>query len=553
MFIDFWKNAKNGEKMSQEKVTAEELAEKMREVSVAEFFEKNRHLLGYENLRKALITIVKECVDNSLDACGEAGILPNISVKIKQISEEKFKVMIEDNGPGILPDKLPKAFGKLLYGSKFHRLKESRGTQGLGVSGAILYSQLTTGKPAKISSSTGKDINFFELMIDVAKNEPQIISHEPEKNPEKWHGVKIELETEGTYVEGKQSVLEYLKQTAIANPYANIIYDGPNGKIKFSRTVNELPKQPKEIKPHPYGVELGILRRMLLTAKAKNVVSFLRNDFSRVGNNSAKQICRTAGIPFSRKPKDLQHAEIEKLHKAMQSVKLIAPPTDCLSPLGERLVTEGLKKELKAEYVVSISRPPAVYRGMPFSVEVGLAYGGSLQEGNAQLLRLANKVPLLYHQGDCAITEAVTDVDWRRYGFSQSSGALPQGPLAILVHFASVWVPYTSEGKQAIANYPDIIKEMKLALQDAARKLAIYVRQKQRTREKQLRQSLFEKYIPEVAEALSKLSDEKKERIKAELEKMLKKNSTLIVENGNMEENEKESKNESEERENNEN
>ncbi len=529
--------------MSQEKFAAEELAEKMREVSVAEFFEKNRHLLGYENPTKSLLTIVKEGVDNSLDACEEARILPEIRITVKQLSEDRFRITMSDNGPGIVEQKIPSAFGKLLYGSKFHRLKESRGTQGLGISGAILYSQLTTGKPVKITSSTGKEVHTFELMIDVAKNEPHIISRTTEKNSDKWHGVKIELEAEGRYIEKGQSVLEYLKQTAIANPYAKIIYAGPNGKTEFSRSANDLPRLPKEIKPHPHGVELGLLRRMLLSTKARNIVSFLTSDFSRVGKGSAEQICRAAKLDTKKKPQQLNHEEMERLHMAMQAAKLIAPPTDCLSPLGEKLLTEGLKKQTEAEHAVAVTRPPAVYRGNPFQVEVCLAYGGKLPE-STQLFRLANKVPLLYHQGDCATTEAATDVDWRRYGFSQSAGALPQGPLAVLVHFASVWVPYTSEGKQAIADYPDIIKEMKLALQDAARKLAVYVRQKQRIRERQMRQSLFEKYIPELSESLSKLTGEKKEKIKSGLEKMLKKNSAVIVENGSMEENEKESKEE---------
>lgn len=472
---------------------------------------------------------------NSLDACEEARILPEIKVVVKQVSEDRFRVSMSDNGPGIVEQKITSAFGKLLYGSKFHRLKEFRGTQGLGISGAILYSQLTTGKPAKIFSSTGKEVHAIELMIDVAKNEPHIISYSAEKNPSKWHGVKIELEAEGRYIEKGQSVLEYLKQTAIANPYAKITYVGPNGKTEFPRTIKELPRLPKEIKPHPHGVELGLLRRMVLSTKARNLAGFLVSDFSRVGKGSAEHMCRSAKVDAKKKPQSLNHEEIERLHKAMQAAKLIAPPTDCLSPLGEKLLTEGLKRQTGAEYAVAVTRPPAVYRGNPFQVEVCLAYGGVLQEGSAQLYRLANKVPLLYHQGDCATTEAAVDVDWRRYGFSQSSGALPQGPLAILVHFASVWVPYTSEGKQAIADYPEIIKEMKLALQDAARKLAIYVRQKQRIRDKQMRQNLFEKYIPELSESLSKLSGEKKEKIKAELEKMLNKNSNIIIENGSME------------------
>ncbi len=519
--------------MVDKNLSAEELAEQMREVSVAEFFEKNRHLLGYENPTKSLLTITKEMVDNSLDATNEANILPEIKIVVKEVGVDRYKVSTEDNGPGIIEGKLAFAFGKLLYGSKFHRLRQSRGTQGIGVSGAILYSQLTTGKPAKIISSTGKTIHTVELLIDVTKNEPQITSHKEEKNPEKWHGIKIELEAEGRYVEkGSASIPQYLRYTAIANPYAKIIYDSPTEKIVFDRAVKELPRQPKEIKPHPYGVEVGIFRRMLSATKARNLVGFLTSDFSRVGRSSAVQALRLAKLDPNRKPQSLDHGEVDRLHKSLQMVKLVSPPTDILSPLGENLIVEGLKKEVEAEHFVAFTRSPAVYRGMPFQVEVGLAYGGKLPaDQTTQLIRLANKVPLVYHQSDCVTAEAVVETDWRRYGFGQSSGQLPTGPLIILIHFASVWVPYTSEGKQAIASYPEILKEIKLALQEAGRRLAIYVRQKNRLRERQLRQSLFENYIPELAESLSKLTGEQKEKLKAGLEKILKKGETNAAEN----------------------
>lgn len=510
--------------MAEKNIDANELAKNLKEISVAEFFEKNRHLLGYENTTKSMLTVIKELVDNSIDACEEAGILPDIKVGVKQTEENKYLVKVEDNGPGIVEEKLSLAFGKLLYGSKFHRLRQARGTQGIGVSGAILYSQLTTGKTVKVVSSTGKDITELEMTIDVVRNQPHIISTKKTKNPDKWHGIMIEMEIEGRYIEKGQSILEYLKQTAIMNPYAKIIYNGPNGKETFSRATKDMPRLPKEIKPHPYGVELGILRRMARTSKEKNVKKFLRKEFSRIGNSSADQIFKLAKIDTKKRPAELNHQDIVKLHKAMQEIKLIAPPTDCLSQLGEGLLQKGLEKEIKADCFVAISRPPSVYRGRPFAVEVGLAYGGELNPSNqAELLRFANKVPLMYHQGDCAITDAVKDMDWRRYGLQQSNGSMPTGPLMIVVHLISVWVPFTSEGKQAIASYPEIIKEIKLALQDAGRKLKIYISKKRKSKEIQMRQNLFERYIPEVALALSKITDVKQEKIKNDLEKILKK------------------------------
>lgn len=508
-----------------EEVLAEKMAKEMKEISVAEFFEKNRHFLGYENPTKSLLTVVKEAIDNSIEFATEAGILPDIFLSVKEIGIDKFKVIIEDNGPGVIKEQIPKAFGRVLYGSRFHKLKQSRSLFGIGIKGACLYAQLTTGKPIKIISGIGKGaIHIFELMIDVAKNEPIVVSYSEKENPNRWHGIRIEMEVEGRYVERSQSILEYLKQTAMANPFVNIVFDGPNGKVEFKRSVKELPKKPKEIKPHPYGVELGLLRRMLSSTKAKSIISFLTTDFSRIGKSSAEQICRLAKIEPNKNPKGLSGEESERLHKAMQMIKIKAPPSDCLSPLEEKMIVEGLKKELKAEYYVAIKRPPSVYRGFPFQVSVGLAYGGELPENQTcQLYRFANNIPLLYHQGDCAITQAVSEVDFRRYGISQSSGQLPVGPLAILVHIASVWIPFTTEGKQAIAPYPEILKEVKLALQDAGRKLAKFVAQKRRLRERALRRQIFERYIPEVASALAKLTNKSGEEILKKMEEVIKK------------------------------
>ncbi len=512
-----------------------------REISVSEFFEKNRHLLGYDNKVKALLTIVREAVDNSLDATEEARIIPDIKISVKPAKDlkDRYTISVEDNGPGIIKENIGRVFGKLLFGSKFHRLRQSRGQQGIGISGAVLYAQLTSGKPAKIVSSTGDGkTHNIELMIDTYKNEPEILKEEI-KEGKNWHGVRVELEVEGKYVEHQQSIPEYLKQTAISNPYAEIIYDGPENKIKFERSVKVLPEAPKSIKPHPHGVEIGILRRMLKNTEARTLTGFLTTDFSRVGQSSAKEIIRVAKFDEDVSPKNIDGPQVEKLFQAIQQVQLIKPQLDCLSPLREKLVEEGLKKQLKPEYVVAITRPPDVYRGNPFQIEVGLAYGGELPvESVATLYRFANRVPLMYQAGDCALAKAVSEIEWRRYGLEQaSSAALPTGPITIFVHIASVWVPFTSESKEAIASYPEIIKEVKLALQEAGRKLSIYVNKKRKAGEAAMRISLFEKYIPEVSDALARLSGGDKNKIAAKLEGMLKKGKIVIEDTEEPEEN----------------
>jgi DNA topoisomerase-6 subunit B len=517
--------------MDKKPKTAVDMAKEQRAVSVSEFFEKNRHLLGYDNPTRALLTVVKELVDNSLDACEEARILPRIWIEVKPTTADRFRVMVKDNGPGMVDKQIPMAMGKLLYGSKFFKLRQSRGQQGIGGSGGILYAQLTTGRPTSIVSSTGNGkTSFYDMMIDVKKNEPEIISHQLVSDGKVWHGMKIEMEIIGRYIESKRSIPEYIKQVAIGNPYANIIFDGPNGKIEFKRGANTLPPLPKDIMPHPHGIELGILRRMLKSTKSRTIVSFLVNDFSRIGSGTAKGICKLAGIDAKITPQRLEVVDSEKLFKAMQKAKLVRPPTDCLSPLGKELLIKGLKKEVNAEFYAAVTRQPEVYRGNPFQVEVVIAYGGEIPpEQTAKVIRLSNRVPLIYQDGDCAITKSITGTDWRRYGLSQSGRSLPTGPAVILIHFASVWVPFVSESKQAIASYPIIIKEIKLALQEAGRQLQRHVAGKRRLEIQKKRKEIFERYLPEVAKAVGDLTNKKPEPILNKLKNMIKKSTKAVV------------------------
>lgn len=490
------------------KLTAEQLAKKHKEVSVAEFFERNKHLLGFDNKRKALLTVVKEAVDNALDAAEEAGILPEVKVEVIDMGNDRFRIIVEDNGPGIIKEQIPKIFGKLLYGSKFFAMRQSRGQQGIGISAALLYAQLTTGKPAKIISKTGekKAAHYVELMINTKKNEPEVIKEEI-VDFKKDHGTRIELDVEATYQKGAQSIDAYIKQTAIVNPHATIIYTTPRAEqFIFARVTEVLPKEPKEIKPHPYGVEHGTLTKMLKRTEARTLQSFLTKDFSRVGLGTAKEICNKSELPPSMKPSSLTHLQVDKLIQGIKQTQIIAPSTDCLSPIGEELMEKGLRKEINAEFYTSVSRKPSVYRGIPFIVEVSIAYGGEQQsDGPINLFRYANKVPLLYQQSAGAIFKAVVSTNWRSYGLQQSTGSLPQGPMTLAVHLASVWPPFTSEAKESLASYPEIIKELKLALQEAGRKLGSYVKKKKRIHAEQKKRSFIEKYIPHVSEALANL------------------------------------------------
>ena len=594
------------------------MAAKQRDISVSEFFSKNRHLLGFDNPRKALLTTVKEAVDNSLDACEEAGILPEIWVHVQQTGNNRYKVGIQDNGPGILKKQIPLIFGKLLYGSKFHRLRQSRGQQGIGISAAGMYGVQTTGKPVKIISkvSVKKPAHYYEIQIDTKKNQPKIMNGRGEgvdippgskgasyieKHGIEWvdqpHGTRVTIELEAKFVRGRGSVDEYLQQTAIANPHIALHYLDPEDyEYDYERSAQVLPREPKEIKPHPYGVELGRLATMMEDSNPMTVSEFMRTSFSRVTPAVAKKVCQTAKVSTRSNVRKVGRKEIDALYQAIQGTKISNPATDCICPIGEELILKGLHEVVPGEFYTAATRPPAVYRGNPFQIEVGLAYGGTaptqnvskdllnelleetdartirqflihtfnglgsesadkivkaanlgtrqtpsklkpkeverffeamknvnISEGQSmEVMRYANRVPLQFQQAACAVTQTVTGTNWRSYGLSQSRGSLPRGPVSLMVHIASVWVPFTSESKEAIANYPEIQKEIRLGLQAVGRKLGMYLRRRLKVKQQSDRREIFLRYLKEVSSAVSDINGAKQTELYDQLVKVAK-------------------------------
>lgn len=499
--------------------------------------------------------------------------MPEINVTIKEISEERYEVTVEDNGPGIVKAQVPHIFGRLLYGSKFHTLKMSRGQQGIGISAAGMYGVLTTGKPIRVTSRTGakKPAHYYELAIDTKKNRPDIIKEAEAEFPYD-HGTRVTIELQAKYQRGKTSVDEYLRQTAIANPHATFRYALPGGEVvEFKRGVGELPHQPTAIKPHPYGVELGVLIKMLQESEERHLAQFLNKSFSRVSPRVAEEIIKEAQLTPQSDTRRIGRTEADRLFQAINRVKIPAPSTDCLVPIGEENLLKGLQSIIKAEFYTASTRPPAVYRGNPFVIEVGLAYGkpetaGSngesgeqgelalngdgngngpteeqqidkqlerLEEEESELVRLmrfANRVPLLYQQSACAMYKSMVTTSWRNYGLQQSRGALPMGPCAVMIHIASVWVPFTSESKEAIAHYPEIIKEIKLAIQECGRKLGRYLKRQHRVYEELKKRSYIEKYIPHIGIALKQilaLPDPKVDKVVRELKDILERSRKM--------------------------
>ena len=703
---------------------AEELAKGQREISIAEFFEKNKHMLGFDSGARGLVTAVKEAVDNALDATEEAGIKPDIYVEITEVGDY-YRVVVEDNGPGITKEQVPKIFGKLLYGSRFHAREQNRGQQGIGISAAVLYSQLTSGKPAKITSRTKEadQAEYFELIIDTDTNEPEIRDSEP-TTWDRTHGTRIELEMEAN-MRARQQLHQYVKNTAVVNPHARIELREPGLEepLKFERGTDQLPAETSEIRPHPHGVELGTLIKMIAATDSYSVSGFLQDEFTRVGKKTADKVLdsfrdrhfgrelawptpatgidiagavtdavankgadateqfageiestlrgrdrtayselagivdeiadgveadtgRTFGATVreaavaaawgeltafeddetngeepgrdhltpglyglvdnatsSRKDDETVEALAERLARradslsddddrrfrlthdalhqmveaaadatveyddvtlgetarenitealwstaqtvpddvpkisaiegdrdtaselleAMRATDILAPPTDCLSPITADLVEAGLRKEYDADFFAAATRDAEVHGGDPFIVEAGIAYGGDLpSEGKIDLLRFANRVPLVYQQGACSSTDVVKGIGWRNYGLDQPGGSgLPNGPAVLMIHVASTNVPFTSESKDAIANIPEIEDEIELAIREAARELKSYLNKRRSLEKRQQKQSVLSQILPEMADKVAEVTGQERPNIDAAMGRIM--------------------------------
>ncbi|AFO56086.1 DNA topoisomerase VI, B subunit [Natrinema sp. J7-2] len=694
---------------------AEELAESQQSISIAEFFEKNKHMLGFDSGARGLVTAVKEAVDNALDAAEESGILPDIYVEIQEVGDY-YRLIVEDNGPGLTKESLPKVFGKLLYGSRFHAREQSRGQQGIGISAAVLYAQLTSGKPAKITSRTqgSEEAEYFELIVDTDTNEPEI-SVEETTTWDRPHGTRIELEMEAN-MRARQQLHDYIKHTAVVNPHARLELREPQEHFKFERATDQLPEETEEIRPHPHGVELGTVMKMLTATDSQTVSGFVQEEFTRVGKKTADSIIdafrdryygremrwrppatheavdlhaavedatankgaeataafaaaiadgvadhdRIAhhelletvesaaeavedehGTTFgdtvrenaveavwlelidaeadaetdesdgaegdsdsrlvadlsdladeatsTRKDDEIIHAFADRLaakfdadeedggnvrHRltrtdlrehvdrvadlteeyddvsfgetargnvtdaiwdvmatvpddpplvreldgdrdatsdlvdAMRATDIMAPPTRCLAPISEDLITAGLKKEFDADFYASATRDAGVSGGDPFIVEAGIAYGGELPaEGTGDVMRFANRVPLVYQRGACATTDVVKSIGWRNYGLDQPGGSgLPNGPVVIMIHVASTNVPFTSESKDAVANVPEIEDEIELAIREAARDLKSYLNKRRSMQQRRKKQNVLGKILPEMATKVAEVT-----------------------------------------------
>src|SRR3972149_798200 len=426
------------------------------QISPSEFFYRNRDLAGFSNPTRSLYTAVREFVENALDACDQQGILPDVHLSIKAVDPEKpdpkpYILSVKDNGPGIESKHVPLAFGTVLYGSKFG-LKQARGMFGLGATMAILYGQITTNKPVFVKSSTdGMIQDEFEFILDIQKNKPIILKHETRDTSKT--GLSISICLEGDYAKAGAKIRDYVYQTSLITPYATVTFDDPKGeKFRYTKIVRSMPPAPTIISPHPYGVDVETIKRMIgdskfsiptvdnntiekvktelglrkkkltywdfgesksftidmdpetdyykqltNTVQGETLVSFLTKRFQRVGRTTAEKFADFAGFKPEKRIGTMTNEELVKLSDSLQKFPtFLSPDPSCLAPLGAEPLEKGMKAFFNPDFISVIQRGASAYSGFPFVVEMGIAYGGDIPPGGTKVYRFANRIPLLY-------------------------------------------------------------------------------------------------------------------------------------------------------------
>jgi len=488
---------------------------KFEEISPADFFYRNKEIAGFENPVKACYTVVRELVENSLDACEAGNILPDIELIIREENNTNFlnkeegliKIRITDNGIGVPAENVPYAFGRVLYSSKY-TMKQHRGIFGLGGKMAILYGQITTNSPVSIFTATikSKIIHYFELFIDIQRNEPIIKRYQKIENTFNWHGLSLEFKFLGNYKGAKKKIFDYLYQTSIITPYLNLVFiDSEGNSIVFERKVNEILHLPKDTLLHPKGIDMEILKRLINANKKLTLIDFLVNRFQRIGYKTAQEILKIANIE-NKIVGELNDEEIQKIYEILKTFNFKKPDPRALAPVGENLVI-GIKEIFDPEIISYNKRKPSSYEGHPFIVETAIAYGGKIpipQNNEINLFRFANKIPLIYDSYNDVSMKVIKDINWNVYKIN-----IYQEPIAFFVHICSTKIPYKTLGKEYIANIPEIYKEIENSLRKNARQISAYLNKKRLLEYQKIRKLYIKDYLKKIVYFASDLAEVK--------------------------------------------
>ncbi|MDP7982459.1 MAG: DNA topoisomerase VI subunit B [Conexivisphaerales archaeon] len=478
------------------------------EISPSEFFYRNRDLAGFTNPVRALYFSLKELIENSLDSCESGEILPELFISIEVDDDGPredprfYRLTVQDNGMGVPAGSLPDAFGRIFYGNKF-RLKQSRGVFGMGATMTLLYAQATTGKPSFVASSTtGRRYHGLLMKVDIERNRP-IIIRKYEGKAYGWRGTLVRATILGDYQKAESKVMSYLEQTAMAAPYASITFRDPQGhQMRLERVVDRMPKPPRETLPHPSGVDIETLRKMIRQWRSGDMLKFMTKNFQRVGPKTAEVFLRYAGLDSSLNPRSLGDPELTRLAAALRSYGNFLPPdANYLSTLGHELLEAGVRRLLNPEFCRTVARRPQAYEGHPFIIEAAVAYGGPKLKPGITVFRFANRIPLLYDESSDVTWKVLNSMDLRSYRVRQ------EDPVGVIVHVISTRIPYKTIGKEYIADRPEVEREIRLALRDAFRELRNYLSRKERMVGVARRANVYSKYMSLIAKFSMELAE----------------------------------------------
>ena len=542
------KSQESSDEMAAKEVMRQSRAagKKITASSTAEYFSKNLQQVGFSSSTKAVLTTLKEAVDNSLDACEEHEILPEIKVKIKKKGPGSMKgadhimIVVEDNGPGLGVDDIPKVFGEYLASSKFGRGRCSRGQQGIGISAATTWAMQTTATGALVITKQAHQQKAISCKIDMdLKNNKGVLR---DKKAIDWknkkHGTSVEFHLDGRIqLKGEAGILTYIRGTILLNPHLKMIYDiGDEKKETVDRVSEEVPKVPAATDPHPHTMKLGefISHARLFDGMSTKV--WLKKGFSRITESVITDLKKTAKIPeamLTKKISAMTEGDLKSLFQGIQKVKLLAPATNTVLSVGEDGLALSINRLGDVDYFAVLTRKPTIADFKPVQIEVAIA---RLREGGdadsaVQVLRFANRVPLQFDKASCAIVKAITSVAWKNYGIRQPKGALPLGPYIVAVSVVSPFIKFKNASKETIDASDELVEELRRALMQAGQRLSRYLRKESKATDLEQKVLHIEQFGPILIETLGRVLEsdqDRKDRATAGLRKILEKDTKGI-------------------------
>lgn len=519
---------------------------KITKSSTAEYFAKNLQQVGFSSPLKAVLTTLKEAVDNSLDACESASILPDLLIEISKVgtgstkNTDLIRIVVEDNGPGIDSEDIAKVYGEYLASSKFGRGTCSRGQQGIGISAATTWAQMTNARGVNVISKTKKARKAMAAQVDVdIKSNTGILKNKEMMDWDREHGTRVEFILDGRIqLNGDGGLLTYIEGTVLVNPHLTVTYKLMEADfVTITRVSTEVPQVPEATLPHPHTFKLGeFITHSTLFGKT-TLSKFLKTGFSRISDQSISDFAKK-GLQKSllEKPvSSLKEDDFKKVFAAVQATDLMAPSTRSVLTVGEESLSKSIARLGEVDFFSVVTRKPCICDFKPVVVEVALArFKDRNQQGDTpvQLLRFANRVPLQFDKSGCAITWAIESVNWKSYGLQQPKDSLPLGPYIFAVSVVSPFIKFKNASKETIDASDELVAEIRLALIQAGQKLSRHI--KKETKEADLERKLahIEQFGPILVEGLARLvnaNDARKKRAEEGLKKLLGRDSEAAI------------------------